>query len=145
MGTGPPMRRAPKPTRVAQLSDYMPTRIYRNFPTVTAWLYDQLFPRVLDAIEQQVISGDGSGENMTGILYQPYSHLVPNRRTGTCGVVFCSAGAASVVSSGAAGRCSSAVVGVGKMPALELGGARCRGSGRKGCCFSRSFAMVGSR
>lgn len=68
MGTGPPIRRAPKPTRVAHLSDYMPTRIYWNFPTVTAWLYDQQFQCVLDAIEQQVISGDGSVENMTGIL-----------------------------------------------------------------------------
>jgi hypothetical protein len=53
---------------IAHLSDYMPIRVYWNFPTVTAWLYDQLFQCVLDAIEQQVISGNGSGENMLGIL-----------------------------------------------------------------------------
>jgi HK97 family phage major capsid protein len=42
--------------------------VYWNFPTVTSWLYDQMFQCVLDAIEQQVISGTGAGENMLGIL-----------------------------------------------------------------------------
>lgn len=53
---------------IAHLSDYLPIRIFWNFGTVTSWLYDQMFQCVLDAIEQQVISGDGTGENMTGIL-----------------------------------------------------------------------------
>jgi len=53
---------------IATLSDYVPTRIYWHFDQINNWLYNQLYGCVLDEIEQQVISGDGSGENMTGIL-----------------------------------------------------------------------------
>jgi hypothetical protein len=53
---------------IAHLSDYMPQRIYWNYPAITSWLYDQMFGCVLDAIEAQVISGDDTGEIMVGIL-----------------------------------------------------------------------------
>jgi hypothetical protein len=54
---------------VATLSDYVPARIWWNFDSINAWLYTQLYGCVLDEIEDQVIHGDGSGENMVGILH----------------------------------------------------------------------------
>jgi hypothetical protein len=62
---------------IAHLSDYMPIRIWWDFDTINAWLYDQMFQCVLDAIEQQTIAGDGTGENMTGILNVAGTTAVP--------------------------------------------------------------------
>lgn len=62
---------------IAHLSDYLPIRIWWDFQSITAWLQDQMFNCVLDAIEHQAISGDGTGENMVGILNTPGVTAVP--------------------------------------------------------------------
>lgn len=55
---------------IATLSDPCPIRVFWDMQWVTDWLQMQLYGCVLDAVEHQVISGDGTGLNATGILHQ---------------------------------------------------------------------------
>jgi HK97 family phage major capsid protein len=62
---------------VAHLSEPLPFRIWLDENAITAWLNGEMAAGVLDAIEYQAVSGDGSGENMTGILHTPGTTAVP--------------------------------------------------------------------
>lgn len=53
---------------VATLSEPLPLRIWLDEPAITSWLTAQLAGAVLDEIETQTISGDGTGENFRGIV-----------------------------------------------------------------------------
>ena len=53
---------------VATLSEPLPLRIWTDESAIVSWLTTQLAGAVLDSIETQTISGDGTGENFDGIL-----------------------------------------------------------------------------
>jgi HK97 family phage major capsid protein len=53
---------------IAHLSEAAPKRLLQDIQGLQQWLWTELAEGVLDKLEQQVISGDGTGENMTGIL-----------------------------------------------------------------------------
>lgn len=53
---------------VATLSEPVPLRIWTDEDAIVNWINVQLAGCVLDAVEKQAISGDGTGENMTGLL-----------------------------------------------------------------------------
>jgi HK97 family phage major capsid protein len=53
---------------IATLSQPAPVRIYWDFQNLVSWLYHQLIGAVWDAVEQQAISGNGSGANQLGLL-----------------------------------------------------------------------------
>lgn len=53
---------------VAHLSEDVPVRYWEDHPEVIEWLDSEMVDGVLDALEFQVISGDGVGENMEGLL-----------------------------------------------------------------------------
>ncbi|MCV7179538.1 phage major capsid protein [Mycolicibacterium sphagni] len=54
---------------VAHLSEPAPIRLYQDQASLIDWLQAEMVAGVLDALEYQIISGDGSGENMTGLLH----------------------------------------------------------------------------
>jgi HK97 family phage major capsid protein len=54
---------------IATLTQPAPIRIWWDFQTLADWLQIQAIGSVWDAVEQQVISGNGSGINQTGILH----------------------------------------------------------------------------
>jgi len=56
---------------VATLSEPLPLRIWTDEQAIVSWLTTQLAGAVLDSIETQTISGDGTGENFKGILTTP--------------------------------------------------------------------------
>ena len=56
---------------IAHLSEPLPFRIWLDEQAISAWLNAEMAAGVLDAIEAQAISGDGQGENCTGILSTP--------------------------------------------------------------------------
>lgn len=62
---------------VAHLSEPLPFRIWLDELAITSWLNAEMAAGVLDAIESQAISGDGVGENMTGVLNVPGTTAVP--------------------------------------------------------------------
>jgi HK97 family phage major capsid protein len=53
---------------VATLTQPAPIRVWWDFQTLVDWLQIQSIGSVWDAVEQQVISGNGEGTNQTGIL-----------------------------------------------------------------------------
>jgi HK97 family phage major capsid protein len=53
---------------VAHLSQPMPYRIWLDNQAITSWMYSEMAAGVLDGIEAQFVSGNGTGENMTGVL-----------------------------------------------------------------------------
>lgn len=53
---------------IAHLTEPIPLRLLADHAALRMWLNSELVEGVLDALEAQVISGDGTGENMTGIL-----------------------------------------------------------------------------
>jgi HK97 family phage major capsid protein len=53
---------------IATLTQPAPIRIWWDFQSLVDWLYQQSFGSVMDAVENQVISGNGSGVNQLGIL-----------------------------------------------------------------------------
>jgi HK97 family phage major capsid protein len=63
---------------VAHLSEPVPLRIWYDIESFTSWLSNEMVGGVLDGLEAQIISGDGTGENMTGLLHT----------TGTTAVAF---------------------------------------------------------
>jgi HK97 family phage major capsid protein len=54
---------------IATLTQPAPIRIWWDFQTLVDWLQIQSIGSVWDAVEQQVISGDGASPNQTGILF----------------------------------------------------------------------------
>lgn len=54
---------------IATLTQPAPIRIWWDFQTLVDWLQIQAIGSVWDAVEQQVISGNGTGINQTGILH----------------------------------------------------------------------------
>lgn len=54
---------------LAVLSQPAPIRLWNDNPQVVSWLQSELVQGVYDALEYQVISGDGTGENFTGLLH----------------------------------------------------------------------------
>ncbi|PVB19106.1 phage major capsid protein [Mycobacteroides abscessus] len=53
---------------IAHLSEPVVIRLLEDHRELERWLHDEMVEGVLDALEQQVISGTGSGENMVGLL-----------------------------------------------------------------------------
>ncbi|OBA65737.1 hypothetical protein A5633_03385 [Mycolicibacterium elephantis] len=53
---------------IAHLSEPMPIRLFADHPELERWLDAEMAEGVLDAVEAQVIAGDGEDENMTGLL-----------------------------------------------------------------------------
>jgi HK97 family phage major capsid protein len=53
---------------IAHLSQPTPNRIWFDHEEVVQWLVSELVEGTLDALEHQALSGDGTGENMTGLL-----------------------------------------------------------------------------
>ncbi len=53
---------------IAHLSEPVPIRLFQDATDVVDWLRAEMVEGVLDAVEAQVISGGGTGEDLTGIL-----------------------------------------------------------------------------
>lgn len=53
---------------IAHLSEPTPQRLLMDVPGLQGWLWSEMAEGVIDALEAQVIAGDGTGENITGIL-----------------------------------------------------------------------------
>ena len=53
---------------IAHLSEPAPIRIFQDHRNVRQWMDREMREGVLDALETQVVAGDGTGENLTGIL-----------------------------------------------------------------------------
>jgi HK97 family phage major capsid protein len=53
---------------IAHLTEPIPLRLLADHAALRVWLNSELVEGVLDALESQVIGGDGTGEHMTGIL-----------------------------------------------------------------------------
>src|SRR5204862_2775132 len=53
---------------VAHLSEPAPIRLLSDVAGLQNWLASEMAEGVLDALEAQVIAGDGTGENFTGLL-----------------------------------------------------------------------------
>ncbi|MEZ0363387.1 phage major capsid protein [Mycobacterium sp. pUA109] len=62
---------------IATLSEPAPIRIWWDFPSLVDWLHVQLIGSIYDAMEQQAVSGNGTGLNATGILNQAGTTQVP--------------------------------------------------------------------
>lgn len=54
---------------VAHLTEPLPLRLFTDHDELTNFLSSELAEGVLDAVETQAVSGDGSGENTAGILH----------------------------------------------------------------------------
>jgi HK97 family phage major capsid protein len=54
---------------VAHLSEAAPIRLWYDYEEFVSWLTNEMVGGVLDGLEAQIIAGDGSGENMTGLLH----------------------------------------------------------------------------
>lgn len=54
---------------VAHLSEPAPIRLWYDLDSFTNWLAVEMVEGVLDGLEGQIVSGDGTGENMTGLLH----------------------------------------------------------------------------
>lgn len=53
---------------IAHLSEPAPIRLLQDVEGLAVWLQSEMAEGVLDALERQIIRGDGTGENMEGIL-----------------------------------------------------------------------------
>jgi HK97 family phage major capsid protein len=53
---------------VAHLSEATPQRLLMDVPGLQEWLWSEMAEGVLDALEDEVIAGAGTGEHFTGIL-----------------------------------------------------------------------------
>lgn len=62
---------------LAHLSEETPQRIWNDHTNVQSWLTAEMFGGLADALEEQIISGDGLGENFVGILEAPGTTAVP--------------------------------------------------------------------
>lgn len=62
---------------IAHLSEPTPVRLLQDVEGLALWLQSEMAEGVLDALERQVIRGDGTGENMAGILSVAGTIAVP--------------------------------------------------------------------
>ncbi len=53
---------------IAHLSEPVVIRLLEDHRELERWLHDEMVEGVLDALEQQVVNGTGSGENLVGLL-----------------------------------------------------------------------------
>ncbi|MGB3233747.1 MAG: phage major capsid protein [Mycobacterium sp.] len=53
---------------LAHLSEPTPQRLLMDVPGLEAWLWSEMAEGVIDALEAEVISGDGTSEHFTGVL-----------------------------------------------------------------------------
>ena len=53
---------------LAHLSEAIPNRLLQDYAELQSWLISELYEGLLDALETQVLSGNGTGENFEGIL-----------------------------------------------------------------------------
>jgi HK97 family phage major capsid protein len=56
---------------IAHLSEPAPIRLWYDHEEFVSWLTSEMVEGVLDGLEAQIVSGDGSGENMLGLLATP--------------------------------------------------------------------------
>lgn len=54
---------------LAHLSEEIPNRLWLDYDSLRAFLISELYEGLLDALEGQVLNGNGAGENFTGILH----------------------------------------------------------------------------
>ncbi|WP_197373466.1 phage major capsid protein [Mycolicibacterium baixiangningiae] len=66
VSTGVPVE--DRPRVIAHLSENVPIRYWQDHTEVIDWLNTEMVEGVLDALEAQVIRGNGTGENMEGLL-----------------------------------------------------------------------------
>ena len=62
---------------VAHLSEPTPVRIWDDHNELQTWLTTEMIQGVLDGLEDQIVAGDGTGENMLGLLATPGTTAVP--------------------------------------------------------------------
>ncbi|OBB89645.1 phage major capsid protein [Mycobacterium sp. 852002-30065_SCH5024008] len=62
---------------IAHLSEPVPVRYLQDVEQVQPFLSREMAQGVLAALEHQVVAGDGTGENMTGLLHQSGTTAVP--------------------------------------------------------------------
>ena len=62
---------------LAHLSEPTPNRLWADHSNLQSWLTAEMFGGLADALEAQVIAGDGVGENFDGILTVPGTTQVP--------------------------------------------------------------------
>lgn len=56
---------------IAHLSQPIAQRYYQDFPELVRFLETEMVEGLLDSIENQIVSGSGNGEHMTGLLTVP--------------------------------------------------------------------------
>ena len=62
---------------IAHLSEPTPIRIWTDHDEFVSWLTTEMVEGVLDGLEKQIVSGNGTGENMVGLLNTPGTTQVP--------------------------------------------------------------------
>lgn len=62
---------------IAHLSEPIPERFLADYTSVMQFLESEMFGGVLDALEAQIVAGDGTGENMVGVINTPGTTIVP--------------------------------------------------------------------
>ncbi|MGC2343666.1 MAG: phage major capsid protein [Mycobacterium sp.] len=62
---------------IAHLSEPCPIRLWYDHDEFVAWLTSAMVNGVLDGLEHQIVAGDGTGENMRGLLSTPGLTQVP--------------------------------------------------------------------
>lgn len=66
---------------IAHLSSYVPLRIWENVPAISNWLSAEMTGGLLDALESQIVAGNGAGEQFTGLVHagaaRPPSRGIP--------------------------------------------------------------------
>jgi HK97 family phage major capsid protein len=56
---------------IGHLSEPTPNRLWVDHDELRSWLTTEMLQGVLDGLEDQVVAGDGTGENMLGLLNTP--------------------------------------------------------------------------
>lgn len=54
---------------IAHLSEPAPLRLWYDHQEFVNWLQSEMVEGVLDGLEKQIVAGDGTGENMLGLLH----------------------------------------------------------------------------
>jgi len=62
---------------IAHLSEPIPERFFADYTSLIQVLEGEMFNGLLDALEAQIVAGDGTGENMTGVINTTGVTVVP--------------------------------------------------------------------
>lgn len=62
---------------IAHLSEPTPVRLWDDHSELQSWLTTEMVQGVLDGLEDQIINGSGTGEDMLGLLATPGTTAVP--------------------------------------------------------------------